>query len=340
MRFLFVGRDIRIAAYWAQRILHETDIIQKIKKIVVWNTAAYIRKNKLHADLSIVEINGFTRRFIPANTGFILPRWIEVELLPLKILKKEAIKDITRRIRKNKLSFKIMSHSDNEFRFFFDRMYVPNITNRHGDAAVHSDYRYFLNKYKQKGSYMGYIYQDETPVAGTLIEYINRDYIMFAMGILDGREDILKMGVAGALYYFTALHCIEKGIDNLNIGGTSPVLTDGLTKFKISLGAEMADTDYLGDQKLWMLPLKDSPALRGVLRHNPFVYETGKRFNIAIFMEEDECTTKEELEKVLDHAYIEKIHATSLYCFNGNNSIKNLVDGIANLNINVVSYQI
>ncbi len=42
----------------------------------------------------------------------------------------------------------------------------------------------------------------------------------------------------GAIYYFGILEGQKTGCKYLNVGGTQPFLSDGLTRFKLGLGAE------------------------------------------------------------------------------------------------------
>lgn len=55
----------------------------------------------------------------------------------------------------------------------------------------------------------------------------------------------MRMGVNSAIYYFEVLDALNRGMGSISLGGTSPVLTDGFSKFNLSLGAKAEELKYI-----------------------------------------------------------------------------------------------
>jgi hypothetical protein len=325
IRVAYLGWDERISSYWVERLFRQKKQIRTYDLVPVWKTSKYLRNNKDKYDFGIIEINDFVKRIIRIKSGFLLPRWLELRLdidASVKILTKE---DILRRIRKHSLTVE-RRYSEDDFCFFYERMYKPYVGIRHRDSAVIGDYRYLLNIFKRKGSELYFVIKDGQPIAGSINEIINNTLRMSSLGILDGREDILRMGVIGALYFFQANEYYKRGIASVNIGGTSPILMDGLTQFKLSLGGKLAYTNYLGNQFIWLRPLVDSKAIRGLLAANPFISISEKSYYRNIFVDPEKENAKDELLRALKHTKCDDIKATRIYCFDNLNLAQEWVD--------------
>jgi hypothetical protein len=224
--------------------------------------------------------------------------------------------EFQRLIRKNNLTCEIRN-SEADFRFFFERMYIPYISVRHQDAAVLADYNQFLNNiFRKKGSQLYFVLKDGEPIAGSIDE-IKKDYIrMSGIGILDGREDIKKMGVITALYYYQALEYKQRNIKNINMGGTSPILTDGLTIYKLSLGAQLFETVRKCETYIRLMPLTRSGAIRKVLSANPFISIHEGSYQRNIFIDPEKEENKDHLLHLMKTTRFDNIKTTRIFCFN------------------------
>jgi hypothetical protein len=58
------------------------------------------------------------------------------------------------------------------------------------------------------------------------------------VGLIDGKHEYLTHGVKGAFYYFGILEGLKRGCKYVDLGGSRPFLTDGLTRHKIAMGGE------------------------------------------------------------------------------------------------------
>jgi hypothetical protein len=194
-------------------------------------------------------------------------------------------------------------------------MYVPYICSRHKESAVICDLKYFLDIYRKKDAQLGFLMADDEPVAGVFTEMRGDKLRISASGILDGREDIMRMGVNSAIYFFIVHDCLNKGIDSVSIGGTSSILMDGLTRYKLSLGAEAEDLQYFYTQYLWLKPLKNTEAVRSFLKANPFINLCKEGLYRSVFIDPSEYEDKSIFFKYLHLINCGNIKGTRIYCF-------------------------
>jgi hypothetical protein len=338
LKIAYLALDRTISYYWMNRLLKGNYKYQRKKIIPAWRLHKYFNKNKENYDLAIIETNNYTRKYAKPDTGFLIPRWFQMQLdTNESSLKRMQRHGIIRRVKKHALTFE-KKYTTEDFKFFYQRMYTPYTAGRYKNSAIIIDYKYFINKSREKGSQLGFVYKDGKPVAGTYIDHIGDKFRMCLVGILDGREDILRMGVNGAIYYFEVFNCIQKGIKSINIGGTSPILTDGLTQFKLSLGAKTEDIKYFQGQYLWIIPLKDSIAIRNVLKLNPLIYRIEDSFYRLIFVDPTDYNDKEEFIKYINQINCGNIKGTKIYCFNDTDKIALWIKEEGYRDIQVMNY--
>ncbi|UCH13434.1 MAG: hypothetical protein JSV22_09990 [Bacteroidales bacterium] len=313
LKIAYLGWDSRIAVYFSERFLKEKYYTHKKNMVLVWNVYKHFKKNREDCDLVIVETNNFTENFAAKREGFVLPRWFEMRIHTDEFNNKLKKSDVARRIRKHSLSYE-KRYTIDDFRLFYHRMYIPFIKGRHRESAVLSDYKYLQRRFKNSGVHIGFIIKDGNPVAGSFTEIKDKNYRLTGMGVLDGRDDIMRMGVSGAIYYFEVRDCIEKGIESISIGGTSPFITDGLTQFKLSLGGQAEDIKFFIKQYEWFLFLKDSSALRNILKSNPFIHKINNHFYISVFVESAEYENKDDFIRFIKHTGCRNTKGTIINC--------------------------
>ncbi len=316
----YLGWDNKISSYWMERLLEGKYEYRRKKIILFRNVPDYFYSNRDICDLALVEMNKNTRALVPPYHGFMLPRWFMMQIDTEEFVKRMEKHDVTRRIRKNELTFELRNSTE-DFTFFYKRMYLPFIAKRHKESAIILDYKYYLNKFKNKQNNLDFILKDGNPVAGSYIEYIGNRIRLGGIGVLDGRDDIIKMGVIGATYYYEILNCYKKGIKSINIGGSSPIITDGLTKYKLSLGGKAEELRYFDEETIWLLPLKDSPAAKSILKSNPFIHRIENELHRAIFADPSEYGDKKEFLKFINHTSIDNIKETKIFCFGDHSEI-------------------
>jgi hypothetical protein len=338
LKIAFLGWDGRIENYWLKKLFTSQKQIGKSTPIPLWKTENYLKHNIHNVDLVIIETNSIARKFMPSDSGFLLPRWLEMKMDIEKSLKIMSRREFQRLIRKYHLTFE-KRYSEADFRLFYERMYLPYISVRHKDAAVLADYNQFLNNiFRKKGSQLYFVMKDGEPVAGSIDETKEDSVRMSGIGILDGNEDIKRMGVITASYFFQALEYHQRNIKFVNIGGTSPILTDGLTVYKYSLGAQLFETVRKCENYLRLIPLTRSVAIRSMLRANPFISINDNQYQRNIFIDPGMEEARMKLQHTMKETSFDNIKKTNIFCFNNEELVMEWIRTEGYQGVNVSNY--
>ena len=289
--FMHIGWDDKLRAYWLDRLGNNYKHI-KSNKILSIYTSRLLNRSKSKVDLVLVE-SGKNAKSNAYINGFMLPRWMEMIVDIESSLKKTKIKNIIRSIKKHALTYEI-KNSREDFDIFYHHMYKPFSLKRHGQSADIADYKHFANKYHKYKSELFFIVKDNETIASAYIEYIKDIPRVSAIGVKDADDNYFRMGVVGALYYFVMSFYLSKGIRKIFVGNTMPVLFDGVTEFKMQLGAKPFVNDLKNKQKTFLFPLSANQNMIQSLHLNPFFYLNINHLNICTFNAASFFHTKEE----------------------------------------------
>lgn len=320
MKIGYFGLDSRIQNYWTRTLFRGKPVIEKASKIFVWAIYNYVYRDTNKLDLIIVEITRLTRPFVNSGKGFVLPRWFELLIDVENSLHAIEKNDTQKQI--NKYGFTCEErflHDD--LKFFYERMYKPYILSRHTDSSVIADFSFFPKRFRKKDSRLFFLIKDKDPVAGSF-NFRENGVIRFSvLGILDGQREILKMGAIRAIYYFMLSYYKQKNVGIINFEGTSPLLYDGLTQFKLSMRAFPNRNKLFGEKTLWLVPANETTALRAVLKSNPFIFIAQKKIYRALFIDSSEFNYKHEFMTLIKRTRYKKIDGTKIFCWNGTSKI-------------------
>jgi lipid II:glycine glycyltransferase (peptidoglycan interpeptide bridge formation enzyme) len=174
-----------------------------------------------------------------------------------------------RRIRKYNLTYEILTKQE-DFEFFKEKIYIPYISKRYGEEALIDDLEKF---WKTSPSPVIMAVKEQGVIVGaSLIRKSEESLFLIRLGLLDGNDEYRLHGVIGALYYFGIVEGQKTGCRFFDLGGTRPFLTDGLTKFKIGLGAEFVNELSPQKEYLWMGMNKESEQVKSLFADNPFMH--------------------------------------------------------------------
>lgn len=313
LRLGFYGNDERIMCYWLNTIYDKACRVEKKSKIALWKIPGELRENKNQHEIGLIEVSGVSRRFPVAKKGFVLPRWVETMLKVDDSLEVLSNKQNLKNIKKYGFSCYETTSLD-DLRFFYERMFKPYITSRHKDASVMVDYNYFKKRMKKKDSRLFILTKDEEPVVACFNEKINGRMKFAGIGVLDGRRDIIQLGAMRAIYYFMLRYYQAAGEKLIDYGGTSPLLSDGLTRFKRSLQAVPAKKNPYGEKSIVLIPVETTDSVSEFLGSNPFLFLDKGRFYRALFPRHSEASSKERFLSWLQHRQFLGISGNRVYC--------------------------
>jgi len=226
-------------------------------------------------DMVIAEIGPTIYHHFQKMNGYIIPEWVSMRInidRPLSEICQTSVSDfsdVKRKIRKYNLTYEIITDKISTD-YFNERFYLPYITKRHGAEAWIEDLS-TIWKSSPTPLLLG-IKENGVIVGASIIRKSEDSIYLLRLGLLDGNEEYRRRGVIGAIYYFSLIEGKNMGCRYLNVGGTRPFLTDGLTKFKIGLGAEFTLEQAPTKEYLWFQINEHSVVAKEFIRRNPFMH--------------------------------------------------------------------
>jgi hypothetical protein len=246
-----------------------------------WQIPALIRSNNL--DMIISEISPLVMNRFHKLNGFVVPEWIRMKInidRPLsEIIKKSAsdFRDVMRKIRNHNMTYEILTDKES-YKYFNDKLYLPYITSRHGEEAWIEDLNIIWKS--TPSPVLMAIKENDIMVGGAIIRKSDESLELLRLGLLDGNHEYRRHGVIGAIYYFGILEGQKMGCQYLDVGGTRPFLTDGLTRFKLGLGADFISNLPPKAAYLWLGVNENSVSTEEFFNRNPVVH-INKDFSVA-----------------------------------------------------------
>jgi len=318
LTFAYVGQDQEMAAHWVNKIFSQHSI-ETLGRHWVWTVPELLSKHPSAPSLCLIERTFLTELFPSLNPGINIPYWVQstidistpFEEIPKR--KKRGFNDILRRIRKFNLSYYV-TKDPKDIEVFYHSMHVPFINNRYDEEAV------FLGKKKLRKIFnqsdLIFIKKDDEVIGGDVLQFTRRGAVLRLIGVKDGNPEYLRYGVMGALYYFAILEAQKKGDKTVNVGGTSPFLSDGLTRFKSYLNAKIIPHTYLPKKTVRVMFLKDCDIIKNFLVQNPLVYYP-KRFrpHRAQFVTDEHIAEPKKFEQALSSNTIGGISSNDVFIF-------------------------
>jgi hypothetical protein len=238
-----------------------------------WQIPDLIKSYNL--DMVISEISPIAFNHFKKCNGYIVPEWVTMRInidRPMSEICHRSVSDfsdVTRKIRKYNLTYEILTDKES-FNHFNDKFYLPYITKRHGKEAWIEDLSIIWES--SPTPLLIAIKEDGVIVGESLIRKSGESLYLLRLGLLDGNGEFRRHGVIGAIYYFALLEGQNMGCRYLDVGGTRPFLTDGLTKFKIGLGAEFVSEFSPSKEYLWLGVNEHSNVAMEFMRKNPVMH--------------------------------------------------------------------
>jgi hypothetical protein len=247
----------------------------------IWQADSKIRKHNPNEVVAITEIPKILRALFSRKWDYYIPLWVEgavdiSENYFSHVKKDRTIRSTLHKVKENGFSYKI-TKDYSSFNDFYHNMYRPYILTRYGNEAIlvnYDDAKELLKK-----GFLLLVGKGETFLAGGLVSDAKNSKYFRLLGVRNGNNDYVSLGVIGALYYFLFSYCLDIGCKKVYLGDSRPFLRDGTLNYK-----QVWDQKLCGDYRRGFL-LSVFPAQEGAtsfLLNNPFMYidETGMRATI------------------------------------------------------------
>jgi|WetSurMetagenome_2_1015567.scaffolds.fasta_scaffold06913_4 hypothetical protein len=273
MKIVYAGYSSIKRNYFTRILLSKYNYCTFKGRKWFWQIPELIKSYNL--DMVVSEISPNIYNYFQKSNGYIVPTWVTMRIninRPMSEVCQRSISDfsdVKRKIRKYCLTYEIQSEKIN-IKYFIDNFYLPYITKRHKEEAWIENLSDVL---KSTPSPLLMTIKEGKEIVGAAL-FRNSDESLFLMrlGLLDGNEEYRQHGVIGSIYYFGILEGQIRGCRYLDVGGTRPFLTDGLTKFKIGLGAEFVSKQSPAKDYLWVGVNEHSTVASEFIKKNPFMH--------------------------------------------------------------------
>lgn len=274
MRVAYAGYSSIKKNYYIRHLLNSKNPPVFVGRKMFWQIPGLIESHNL--DIVISEISPVILNYFHKHNGYIIPEWIKMRInidKPLSEICQGSVSDfpdIMRKIRKHNLTYELLNGKENVDNFY-EKFYLPYITKRHNAEAWIED----INIIREASltSFIVAIREEGVTVGTCLVNMEDESLFLTRLGLLDGNDEYRQHGVIGAIYYYCILEGQKMGCRYLQVGGTRAFLTDGLTKFKIGLGAEFITN--LSPKKntfLWLGVNEKSIVAAEFIKNNPVMH--------------------------------------------------------------------
>ncbi len=233
VRLLVAGRP-RLSRFVFQEIFNGEPVVEKSAQVPVWALQRHLDLWQSDADLTHVGIDRLSaalflgRGYLAVPSG--VSAWMSVPKdLPSCLRQHSKVASDFRRTKRHGYSSQL-SNAAGDFDLFYDHYYLPYARGRHQQHA-HLSPRWMLRLVFRFGAVQWLTLNGER-LSGDLLTTQGRDYIPVAVGVRDGRPDLLRQGVLAALYVHALEHARQRGCTRIIFGGSLPSLHDGVLRYK------------------------------------------------------------------------------------------------------------
>ena len=302
-RCLFVENS-NLMEYMSSRIYAQQPIIKR--KWRIWNpTLKWILRSKSYAiDMCIAVIPTNYESHFQGIYNFRSQEWvcqtldISCSMEEIKVRFHKNPKETARKIRKYGYSYKI-SHDIDDFKLFYNRMYLPLIKKQHGNLAYIDSFEE-MEKYFLKG-FLLIVMKDEQPVSGGLF-FMEDDIVIFRrIGVIDGDYNLIGKGAQSAVYHFIIYFAKKNGLKEVDLMKSRPFYNDGVFRTKREWGASVRLDDESETWVYYFMP-KYSKIVIKFFENNPTIVHTENGLDIIIGFE-GEINITTESKKELTNRY-------------------------------------
>jgi hypothetical protein len=275
MKVIYAGYSSIKRNYYIRTLSCEESKKTYLGRRWFWQIPAYLKLK--NCSMVISEISRITLNRFQRYEGFILPEWtkmlINIDRPMSEIMSSNGtnISDVIRLTRKYDLTYELLTDKES-LRFFYEKFYLPYITKRHKSEAFIIDFNLLWNPLLKP--FLLTIKENGLMVGAGLCKGSANTLDLVIVGLLDGNEEYRRHGVIGAIYYYLIVEGQKRGAKFIDVGGSHPFINDGLTKYKMGLGAEFETDGNSWDpgQGHWLGVNKGSPIAMDFIKNNSFIF--------------------------------------------------------------------
>ena len=225
--------------------------VVELPRVFLWQVPALVQKYTGEGDLVVCELNEIARWSLSGvNTFFFVPLWIKQVLEEIDRPMEDILASINRTTRKNIRRLEseeftyLFTQEEEDFDFFYNRMYLPYIPARHqGQGMVMREYESIHNLFLEGGLIL--IEDCHEPACSMVCILDDDTCVSCQMGVLDGDFDRVQRGINVALWWSMLDWARSKGARRFDLGGSRAQTSNGGLNFKRLWGTQVCKQEGL-----------------------------------------------------------------------------------------------
>lgn len=242
---LYVGRNWNYD-FLVNFLFRESEVVAR-HDASLFNVHSQSRHLLPEADIEIIDIGWPYVGFFGRHGSFLeFADWINMTLPiegdwsnVIRSFRNTTRNNDLRLIRRNQYRFELATDSASA-KTFYEEMYLPSVSQRHGDASIIAPLAHVLKRARQ-GKLLQVFKGDDLVIAGVI--YPKDDILYFLwQGAPQRFRKRPPEGAVSALYYFGILYAFDNGLHYVDFAGTRPFMDFGDFRFKRKWGAFVDDS--------------------------------------------------------------------------------------------------
>ncbi len=253
------------------------------------------------ADVEAYEVPAYQRTAWARRGFFVLPLWVRqvIDLRPGTdpFRRSRHVRHRIKTIRRRGYDYEL-TRDRAALGEFYERMYAPTMTARHGAEAYLRSRRYI--EHGLAHGQLLFVRRSGRRVAGVLNVFSaldRRQVTTWAGGLLDGDLGLLRQDADSACIYFSVRWAHEQvGCRRISLSVARPFLDDGLLSYRKHWGAHLEPESAWAGNVVALRFNRWAPAIRAALAANPFVVSSGSGLAGVAWLSDSERERSHELD--------------------------------------------
>jgi hypothetical protein len=229
--------------YLPQRFFYGEPRREWITNASIWTLPGLLRRLRSSADLTIARVDRISARLFFGEDYLHVPEWILTDMevpsdMDAYVRSSGNRAEDMRRVRRHHLR-SVVSHDESDFDFFYHKMHLPYVRQRHGKLAFAANAAAWRRRFRRGG--IIWVERDRECVAGTLFDVHLGVFYSMAVGTAGGEAQPLHDGALAATYLYGLDYARQHGCTRINYGGSRPSLHDGVLRYKYKWGVTIKE---------------------------------------------------------------------------------------------------
>lgn len=209
----------------------------------------------------------------------------------------------------------ISRNSEEDFDFFYWKMYMPYAEKRFGRAAQLNSYSISKTIYRRNGG-IAFVRKKEKNIAGILFQIRGKTLYALSFGAYEGNKSFVADLAGQAVLFFLIKWAKTKGMKSLNYGKTVPFFRNGVFTYKKEWGMYM---EQHADQPFCALRLDClNEGTLSFLQQNPFIFfDRGVMKGAALV---DHRPARPELQRIFSKHFVPGLDSLIVIAYHNHNT--------------------